>query len=224
MDQDRKKQAVAEAALEHIRPLLGPTAVIGVGTGTTANRFIDALVASGAPLRAAVASSEATARRLESGGIEVVDATGAGRLAVYVDGADEIGPDLSMIKGGGGALTREKIVAAESDTFVCIVDDSKRVDVLGAFPLPIEIIPMAEGHVRRRLEALGGRPRRREGFVTDNGNLILDVEGLDLADPQAMERRLNDIVGTVCNGLFAMRPADVLLSATDEGVETYARA
>ena len=142
---------------------------------------------------------------------------------MYVDGADEAAPDLSLVKGGGGALTREKIVAASAARFLCIVDDSKCVEILGAFPLPVEIIPMAEGHVRRRLEAFGGRPRRREGFVTDNGNRILDVEGLDLGHPQAMERRLNDVVGTVCNGLFSLRPADVLIVATDSGVDLRRR-
>lgn len=223
MDQQEKKEAAAQAAVDLVLPLLGPDVVIGVGTGSTANCFIDALVASGAPLRGAVASSEATAARLAAGGIEVMDATAAGPLKVYVDGADEAGPDLSLIKGGGGALTREKIVAATSDRFVCIVDDSKCVEELGAFPLPIEIIPMAEGHVRARLETLGGQPRLREGFVTDNGNLILDVEGLDLGHPQAMERRLNDVVGTVCNGLFSLRPADVLVVAFDDGVEVRTR-
>ncbi|MEE4302271.1 MAG: ribose-5-phosphate isomerase RpiA [Pseudomonadales bacterium] len=223
MDQQSKKEAAAQAALERVRPLLGPDAVIGVGTGSTANCFIDALIASGAPLQAAVASSEATAARLAAGGIDVIDATAAGPLRVYVDGADEAGPDLSLIKGGGGALTREKIVAAASERFVCIVDDSKCVEVLGAFPLPVEIIPMAEGHVRRCLEALGGTPTLREGFVTDNGNLILDVASLDLGNPQAMERRLNDVVGTVCNGLFALRPADELVVASDHGVEVRTR-
>jgi len=224
VDQQTKKEAAAQAALDLVRPMLGPDVVIGIGTGSTANCFIDALVESDAPLRAAVASSEATAERLSAGGIAVIDATVAGPLRVYVDGADEAGPDLSLIKGGGGALTREKIVAAASEQFVCIVDDSKCVDELGAFPLPIEVIPMAEGHVRRRLEAFGGRPKRRPGFVTDNGNLIIDVEGLDLGHPQAMERRLNDVVGTVCNGLFAMRGADVLVVAWDDGVSVRTRS
>ena len=221
MDQDAKKRAVAEAALEDIRDALTPDAILGVGTGSTANCFIDALVASGIDLAGTVASSEATAARLTAGGIRVLEADEAGPLAVYVDGADEAAPDLSLIKGAGAALTREKIIAATAETFVCVVDDSKCVETLGvgAYPLPIEIIPMALGHVQRQLTPLGGTGLLREGVVTDNGQWIVDVTGLDLTDPPAAEARLDAIVGTVCNGLFARRGADRLLVATDTGVE-----
>ena len=221
MDQDAKKRAVAEAALEDIRDALTPDAILGVGTGSTANCFIDALVASGIELAGTVASSDATAARLTAGGIRVLEADEAGPLAVYVDGADEAAPDLSLIKGAGAALTREKIIAATAETFVCVVDDSKCVETLGvgAYPLPIEIIPMALGHVQRQLAQLGGTGLLREGVVTDNGQWIVDVTGLDLTDPPAAEARLDAIVGTVCNGLFARRGADRLLVATDTGVE-----
>ncbi|HSG90995.1 MAG TPA: ribose-5-phosphate isomerase RpiA [Pseudomonadales bacterium] len=220
MDQTAKKRAVAEAAVAAILDEIRPSAIIGVGTGSTADLFIDALAPLEGRFRGAVASSEATARRLNGHGIEVIDLNEAGTLSVYVDGADEADPSLALIKGGGGALTREKIVAASARRFVCIVDESKCVDRLGAFPLPVEIIPMARSLVERGLQALGGEPVLREGFTTDNGNLILDVHGMDLSEPAAMERRLNDLVGTVCNGLFALRGADLLLVGTDGGVQT----
>lgn len=218
MDQAAKKQAVAAAAIDSIEGQFGRDAVIGVGTGSTANCFIDQLAAHKTRFEAAVASSVATAERLQQHGIRVLDLNVAGTLAVYVDGADEADPRLNLIKGGGGALTREKIVAAASERFVCIVDDSKCVPTLGAFPLPLEVLPMARELLLRRLRELGGEPRVRDGFTTDNGNLIVDVTGLDLSDPPAMERRLNDLTGEVCNGLFALRPADVLLVATADGV------
>jgi len=224
MDQDTKKRAVAEAAVAAIEPDLRPDAILGIGTGSTADRFIDALAVHRNRFAAAVASSEATARRLAGHGIEVMDLNDAGRLAVYVDGADEADAELSLIKGGGGALTREKIVAASAERFLCIVDESKCVDALGAFPLPLEVIPMARALVQRGLVALGGEPVLREGFTTDNGNLILDVRGLDLSRPREMERRLNDLVGVVCNGLFALRGADLMLVGTDSGVESRTAA
>lgn len=220
MDQDAKKAAVAEAALEAIRGDLQRDAIIGVGTGSTANLFIDLLGGVKRQFGGAVASSEATASRLRAQGIQVLDLNAAGALPVYVDGADEADGALNLIKGGGGALTREKIVAAASDRFVCIVDESKCVNQLGAFPLPLEVLPMAEALVTRELETLGGQVRRRADFVTDNGNCILDVRGLDLTDPPAMETRLNNLVGVVCNGLFARRPADMLLVGTGNGVES----
>jgi ribose 5-phosphate isomerase A len=223
MDQDEKKRRVAEAALEAITGDLEPGVVVGVGTGSTANCFIDALAGMQDRFSAAVASSEATAERLAGHGIRVIDLNDAGRLPVYVDGADEADPSLALIKGGGGALTREKIVAASAERFVCIVDESKCVDVLGAFPLPIEVVPMARALVERGLRDLGGEPALREGFTTDNGNLILDVTGLDLSDPRGMERRLNDLVGVVCNGLFALRGADLMLVGTDAGVDERQR-
>ena len=220
MDQNTKKRAVAEAAVAAIEPDLGADAILGIGTGSTADLFIDVLAAHRERFAGAVASSGATARRLADHGIRVVDLNAAGRLSVYVDGADEADGELALIKGGGGALTREKIVAASAERFVCIVDESKCVDVLGAFPLPLEVIPMARALVERGLIALGGRPTLREGFTTDNGNLILDVRGLDLSRPREMERRLNDFVGIVCNGLFAVRGADLMLVGTDAGVES----
>ncbi|MCC5886030.1 MAG: ribose-5-phosphate isomerase RpiA [Gammaproteobacteria bacterium] len=223
MDQAAKKQAVAAAAIEDIRGQFVSGAIIGVGTGSTANAFIDLLAQHKQQFDGAVASSQATADRLSSHGIRVLDLNDAGTLAVYVDGADEADPDLNLIKGGGGALTREKIVAAASERFVCIVDDSKCVATLGDYPLPIEVLPMARELVMRALVALGGQPKVREGFTTDNGNLIVDTAALDLRDPPAMERALNDLVGAVCNGLFALRPADALLVAGTSGVANYMR-
>jgi len=223
MDQAAKKQAVAAAAIEDIRGQFVSGAIIGVGTGSTANAFIDLLAVHKQHFDGAVASSQATADRLSSHGIRVLDLNDAGTLAVYVDGADEADADLNLIKGGGGALTREKIVAAASERFVCIVDDSKCVATLGAFPLPIEVLPMARELVMRALENLGGQPEVRAGFTTDNGNLIVDTAGLDLTDPPAVERRLNDLVGTVCNGLFALRAADALLVAGASGVVNHMR-
>jgi ribose 5-phosphate isomerase A len=212
------KRAAADAAIAMIKPKLRNDSIVGVGTGTTTNHFIDAL----APLRghfdAAVASSEATAQRLRGHGISVIDLNAATEVLLYVDGADEVDPHKRLIKGGGGALTREKIVAASANEFICIADDSKVVDVLGACPVPVEVIPSARGLAARALVALGGTPVYRERFVTDNGNIILDVHGLDLVDPAAMEQRINNIVGVVCNGIFAAQAADVVISAGAKGV------
>lgn len=213
--QDEKKRAAARAALAYVED----DAFIGVGTGSTANFFIDELAALKARINGAVASSEATAARLRSHGIPLVELNAAGELALYVDGADEATAHRHLVKGGGGALTREKIVAAASTRFVCIVDDSKLVERLGRFPLPIEVIPMARSYVARELVKLGGVPLWREGFVTDNGNHILDVQGLDITAPAALETTLDHIVGTVTNGLFARRAADVLLVARAHGVD-----
>jgi len=214
--QDEKKRRVGRAALETVPR----GSIIGVGTGSTTNAFIDALVASPGHVRAAVSSSEASAARLRAGGIAVLDLNEHPDLDLYVDGADEANPARQLIKGGGGALTREKIVAAAARRFVCIVDDSKLVATLGRFPLPVEVIPMARTLVARALAARGGRPVWREGFVTDNGNHILDVHGLAITDPPALERELDTLAGVVTVGLFALRPADTLLVATDAGVET----
>ncbi len=214
------KQAVARAALDYIRGGLKDDSIVGVGTGSTANFFIDELATIKHQFEAAVASSEATAERLRAHGIPVYDLNAVAGLDTYVDGADEFDAGLNLVKGGGGALTREKIVAAASREFVCIVDASKQVPVLGAFPLPVEVIPMARSLVARELVRLGGQPELREGFVTDNGNLILDVYNLEIRDPKAFEAELNNIVGVVTNGLFARRGADVVLMGTSEGVET----
>ncbi|MDA0788331.1 MAG: ribose-5-phosphate isomerase RpiA [Proteobacteria bacterium] len=218
MDQDRLKKEVAIHAAEYIEGYLASDAIIGVGTGSTANCFIDALARMKHRFDGAVASSEATANRLRANGIEVYDLNSVNELTVYVDGADEANNRLQLIKGGGGALTREKIVASVARTFICIVDETKVVDRLGRFPLPVEIIPMARSAVARRLVALGGQPVYREGFVTDNGNVIVDVHGLAIDAAEKLESDLNGIVGTVTNGLFAIRPADVLLIATNDGV------
>ena len=214
MNQDDKKHAAARAALEFVVP----GALVGVGTGSTANAFIDALATVKGRIDGAVASSDATAALLAGHGIRVVDLNAAGELPVYVDGADEATRHRHLVKGGGGALTREKIAAAAAKTFVCIADDSKMVDRLGRFPLPVEVIPMARSLVARALVRLGGRPERRTGFVTDNGNEILDVHGLDILDPPALETDLNQLAGVVTNGLFARRGADVVLVGTGEGV------
>ncbi len=214
MTLDDMKKAAARAALEFVRP----GSVIGVGTGSTANHFIDLLETVKSRVEGAVASSEASAARLRQRGIEVVELNQVGALSVYVDGADESTPHLQLIKGGGGALTREKIVAAASRTFVCIADESKLVDVLGRFPLPVEVIPMARSYVARAIVALGGEPVLRQGFKTDNGNDILDVHGLKILDPVQLETQLDGIAGVVTNGLFARRGADVLLLGTDSGV------
>jgi ribose 5-phosphate isomerase A len=214
MTQDELKQAVAAAAVREVPD----DVIVGVGTGSTANFFIDALGARKRRVRAAVASSEASAQRLRQAGITVLDLNDVDELPVYVDGADEIDFQLAMIKGGGGALTREKIVAAVAQKFVCIADESKLVTRLGKFPLPIEVIPMARGYVARELGKLGGTPILREGFVTDNGNSILDVRGLDIRDARALETAINQIVGVVTNGLFARRGADVLLVGGAGGV------
>lgn len=219
MNQDDLKRAVAHAALDHLQI----DELVGVGSGSTVNLFIDALGHVREHVAGAVSSSEASSQRLRERGIEVLDLNevlAAGRrIPVYVDGADEIDPRLCMIKGGGAALTREKIVAAACERFVCIVDQSKCVETLGRFPLPVEVIPMARELVARRLRALGGEPKWREGVVTDNGNLILDVAGLDIADPVAMESAINHWPGVVTVGLFARRSADLALVATPDGVE-----
>ena len=217
MDQQAMKRAVAEAALEYIDDDI----VVGVGTGSTANFFIDALAARKDRIRGAVASSEASAERLKGHGITVLDLNNVDSIPVYVDGADEVNAHREMIKGGGGALTREKIVAAVADRFVCIVDDSKTVKRLGGFPLPVEVIPMARSYVARKLAGLGGQPKYREGFVTDNGNLILDVHNLDIDRPIKLEETINNLTGVVTNGLFARRPADVVLVGTADGVDRY---
>jgi ribose 5-phosphate isomerase A len=214
MKQEQLKQEVARAALEFVER----DTVIGVGTGSTVNCFIDALADSKIRIEAAVSSSDATTRRLQDHGIKVLDLNQAGGLELYVDGADEFDAHRRLIKGGGGALTREKIVAAASRQFICIVDESKRAGVLGSFPLPIEVIPMARSLVARKLVGLGGQPEWREGFTTDNGNWILDVHNLDLVDPVAMERSINDLPGVVTCGLFAIRPADLVLVAGPSGV------
>ncbi|WP_313951227.1 ribose-5-phosphate isomerase RpiA [Accumulibacter sp.] len=216
MTQDELKRAVARAAIAY----LVEGEIIGVGTGSTANCFIDELAAVRHRIRGAVASSEATRRRLEGHGITVFDLNEVESIPVYVDGADEINAAMQMIKGGGGALTREKIVAAVAEQFICIADDAKLVPVLGRFPLPVEVIPMALGHVGRQLAAIGGTPVPREDFRTDNGNLIVDVGGLEILDPTALETRINQIVGVVTNGLFACRPADICLLGTASGVQT----
>jgi ribose 5-phosphate isomerase A len=218
MTQDEMKQAVARAARDHVAANVPAGAIIGVGTGSTANFFIDELAAIKDRIGGTVASSEATRKRLEGHGIRVLDLNEVTEMPVYVDGADEINAGLEMIKGGGGALTREKIVAAVAGTFVCVCDQSKLVATLGKFPLPVEVIPMAQAHVMRRLAALGGQPKLRAGFVTDNGNLILDVHGLAIADAKGLESAINQIAGVVTNGLFAARGADILLLATPEGV------
>jgi ribose 5-phosphate isomerase A len=218
MDQDSKKQAVADAALAYLRPKLDNDTIVGIGTGSTARRFIDGLAALKGMLGGTVASSEASAERLRSHGIPVYDLNSVDRVAFYVDGADEANAQLQLIKGGGGALTREKIVAAVADEFLCIADDSKLVHTLGEFPLPVEVIPMARSHVARALVRLGGQPVYREGAVTDNGNIILDVYRFAIPQPLAMEEKLNNITGVVSNGLFARRPADRLFLAGDDGV------
>jgi ribose 5-phosphate isomerase A len=223
MNQDQLKQAVAQAAIDHIAPYLNQQSIIGVGTGSTANYFIDALANIKQTFDAAVASSEATAERLRGHGITVLELNVVPHMHFYVDGADESDAHLNLIKGGGGALTREKIVAAVAQTFVCIADESKMVDVLGDFPLPVEVIPMARSYVARKLVGLGGEPVWRQNFVTDNGNLILDVYGMSIVDPKGLEQQINQITGVVTNGLFAQRPADILLLGTAQGVKTLSR-
>ncbi|MDR0528652.1 MAG: ribose-5-phosphate isomerase RpiA [Zoogloeaceae bacterium] len=218
MRQDELKKAAADAAAAYVRENLPDGGILGVGTGSTANFFIDALADFRGRIRGAIASSEASRRRLLALNIPVVDLNETETLSLYVDGADEIDGSFSMMKGGGGALTREKIVAAVAETFVCIADAGKRVERLGGFPLPLEVIPMALRHVARQVALLGGEPRPREGFVTDNGNAILDIRGLSIQDPQILEAELNQIAGVVANGLFARRGADVLFLGTETGV------
>ena len=216
MTQDEQKRLVAQEAVKYVVE----DAYLGVGSGTTTNYFIDELASSKKHIRGAVASSVKTAERLKGHGIQVVELTSVDELPVYIDGADETTAHGAMIKGGGGALTREKIVAAVAKSFVCIVDQSKLVGVLGGFPLPVEVIPMGRSHVAHELVKLGGHPQLREHFTTDNGNIILDVEDLRILNPAELEMKINNIVGVVTNGLFARRGADVILVGTDNGVET----
>ncbi len=219
MDKEALKRQAAEAALAYIED----DQWIGVGTGSTVNHFIDLLAAHKHRIRGAVSSSEASTQRLKAIGVDVQELNNVGPLPVYVDGADEVDGHLRLIKGGGGALTREKIIAAASDRFICIVDETKCVKVLGRFPLPVEVIPMARSHVARELVRLGGQPEWRENFITDNGNQILDVYNLDITDPTKLEERINGLAGVVTVGLFAQRPADVLLVAAAGGVKTIKR-
>lgn len=216
MSQQQWKQDVAEAAVDYVQE----DSVLGVGTGSTVNAFIEALGASGKTISAAVSSSDATTARLKAIGVDVADLNQAGTLDLYIDGADEFDQHRRLTKGGGGALTREKIVAEASRRFVCIADETKQVGVLGRFPLPIEVIPMARSLVARKLVALGGQPEWRQGFVTDNGNVIIDVHNLDLVDPVAMEQSINNLPGVVTCGLFALRPADVVLVGSSRGLTT----
>ncbi|MDQ2151666.1 ribose-5-phosphate isomerase RpiA [Alcaligenaceae bacterium A4P071] len=218
LNQNALKQQAADAALDYVAEVAGPDVIIGVGTGSTADLFIDGLAAFKGRLRGAVASSERSAQRLAAHGIAVLDLNDVEHMPIYVDGADEINAALHMIKGGGGALTREKIVASVADRFICIADESKLVQTLGAFPLPLEVIPMATQAVARAMIALGGQPKVREGFVTDNGNIILDVAGLSITDGADFEARVNHIPGVVTCGLFALAGADVALLATQQGI------
>jgi ribose 5-phosphate isomerase A len=215
LSQDQQKRRVAEAALDFIES----GEILGVGTGSTVNFFIDALAKIKGKIEGVVSSSDASTERLQAIGLEVLDLNRTGDLSLYVDGADEVTKNLHLIKGGGGALTREKIVASASRRFVCIVDESKVSPYLGSFPLPVEVIPMAQSLVARKLIRMGGQPELRAGFTTDNGNVILDVKGLDLTDPRSMESNVNLLAGVVDNGLFAARPADVLLVGSASGVE-----
>jgi len=215
MSQDELKRLAAGAALEYVEG-----GIVGVGTGSTVNHFIDFLATIKERIDGAVSSSEVSTARMREHGIPVLDLNYAGALDLYVDGADESNYRLELIKGGGGALTREKIVAAASTKFVCIADASKLVEVLGTFPLPVEVIPMARSHVARQLVKLGGTPVWREGFISDNGNLILDVRNLAITDPRKLEQEINNIAGVVTNGLFALRPADVLILGSEDGVKT----
>ena len=220
MANDDQKKRAAEAAIEFVEGGMEKNTVVGVGTGSTVNFFIDALARIKGKIDGAVSSSEASTQRLKAHGIPVLDLNAVGPLPIYVDGADECNSQLQLIKGGGGALTREKIAVASSQTFVCIIDESKRVDVLGrAFPLPIEVIPMARSYVGRELVRRGGQPVWRENFITDNGNVILDVYNLDIREPARLESELNNIVGVVTVGLFALRTADVVLLGTADGVK-----
>ena len=213
MTQDEMKIAAAEAAMKYVEPGM----IVGVGTGSTANHFIDALARMKHEIEGTVASSIATEERLKSHGIEVMNLNNAGQLSLYVDGADESDQHLNLIKGGGGALTREKIVAGASNKFICIADESKLVDVMGSFPLPVEVIPMAQSFVAREIVKMGGKPVLREGFTTDNGNIILDIKGLEILKPVELEDKFNSIAGVVTVGLFARRPADVLILGTPNG-------
>jgi ribose 5-phosphate isomerase A len=213
---DDMKKAAAAAAIEYVEPGM----IVGIGTGSTANHFIDLLAGIKGKIDGTVASSEASAERLRGHGITVMDLNQVGDLSLYVDGADESNHQLHLIKGGGGALTREKIVAGASEKFVCIADDSKLVDILGAFPLPVEVIPMAQSYVARQLVKLGGQPNLREGFTTDNGNIILDVINLEIMEPVKLEQQINMLAGVVTVGIFAHRPADVLILGGADGART----
>ena len=215
MTADELKKQAAYAALDHITT----GGIIGVGTGSTVNHFIDALATIKGRIDGAVSSSIVSTKRLEAHGIEVFELNEAGTIQSYVDGADEANQHLQLIKGGGGALTREKIIAAASEKFVCIADESKLIHVLGKFPLPVEVVPMSRSYVAREIVKLGGQPIYREGFVTDNSNVIIDVHGWDIMEPISLEKTLNNIVGVVTNGLFAMRPADVLLLGSEHGTK-----
>ena len=217
MSPDDQKRTAAEAAIEYVQS----GDIVGVGTGSTANYFIDALKGIKGKIDGTIASSEATADRLKSHGIMVMDLSEVGGLPIYVDGADEATHNLHLIKGGGGALTREKIVAHASEKFVCIADESKLVDRLGAFPLPVEVIPMAQSMIAREMVKLGGQPELRTGFTTDNGNIILDVYNLDIQNPVELERQVNQLPGVVTVGLFAIRGADVLILGTKQGIKKY---
>jgi ribose 5-phosphate isomerase A len=216
MTADEMKKQAAYAALEHI----DTNGIVGVGTGSTVNHFIDALATIKHKIEGAVSSSIVSTQRLEAHGFQVFDLNSVGQIAIYVDGADESNHNLQLIKGGGGALTREKIIAAASAKFVCIADESKLVDILGSFPLPVEVVPMARSYVAREIVKMGGQPVYREGFITDNSNVILDVHGWEIMEPIKLEKELNNIVGVVSNGLFAMRPADVLLLGSESGTKT----
>jgi ribose 5-phosphate isomerase A len=217
MDQNAKKHAVAKAAITYVEQ----DSIVGVGTGSTVNFFIEELGKIKHNIEGAVSSSEASTERLKALGIEVFELNDVSDLSVYIDGADEVTEHKHMIKGGGAALTREKIVAGAAKTFVCIVDESKRVPVLGKFPLPVEVIPMARSFVARELVKLGGDPEYRQGVVTDNGNVIIDVHNLEIINPRELEQTINNIPGVVTNGIFALRGADIVLSATDNGVDTF---
>ena len=220
MNQDELKQAVAQAALDYVRPKIDDDTVLGIGTGSTANLFIDCLAEIRGSINATVASSEASAERLKAHGIPVYDLNAVDQVDFYIDGADESNSALQLIKGGGAALTREKIVTAVACEFICIADESKLVHTLGNFPLPVEVVPMARSNVARELVKLGGDPVYRDGVVTDNGNIILDVYNFAIPQPLATEAKINGITGVVTNGLFALKPADVLLLGTAEGVKT----
>ena len=224
MDQNEMKKAVAAAAAKYVEERLDENSVIGVGTGSTANCFIECLAPFKNRILSTVASSEETRRRLMALGIPVFDLNSVDEVTFYIDGADEANAQLHLIKGGGGALTREKIIAAVAKEFVCIADESKYVPVLGRFPLPVEVIPMARSHVGRAIVRLGGDPVYREGFITDNGNQIIDIHNMHIVDPRELEQQLNQITGVVTNGLFALRPADLLILGTRDGIRTYTAA
>jgi len=216
MTQDELKKKAAEAALEYVK---GVT-LLGIGTGSTVNHFIELLADLKGNIEGTVSSSEGSTKRLKELGIPVLDLNAAGELEIYVDGADEVNPHFQMVKGGGGALTREKIIAGASRKFLCIADESKYVPVLGKFPLPVEVIPMARSYVAREMVKLGGQPQWRENYVTDNGNHILDVHNLEILDPPALERTINNIPGVVTVGIFALRPADIVLLGSPDGIRT----